>query len=115
MMVVIGHTRLATSSEQNILNTQPIVIKDAVLVHNGNIGLAETIYHEHRYVPVTSNDSEALFPMIKQGTPVTFKHAYIHLEIDYHNYKLQFSNKGMSFFNKEIDGVHYFCSKEWRY
>jgi glutamine phosphoribosylpyrophosphate amidotransferase len=115
MLVVIGHSRLATSSEQSILNTQPIVVKDAAIVHNGNVGISETVYNTHRYLPTTNNDSEALIPMIKQGTPVTFKHAYIHLKLDYHNYELTYSNKDIPLFQEEIEGVHYFCSKEWRY
>lgn len=112
--VVIGHSRLATSGDHSIFNSQPIVTLDGVLVHNGNIPFSELIYKLYDYHPVTNNDSEALIPMILDDQDVIeIDGAFLFLKIDYTSYELIKYNSGLPLYETELNEVTYYCSKKW--
>jgi glucosamine 6-phosphate synthetase-like amidotransferase/phosphosugar isomerase protein len=107
--IVIGHSRLATNSDINIFNSQPIVTKNSILVHNGIIKNYKEIYLKEQYIPVTENDSEALILLIKQQN-MPEQYAYLLIEFDDINFDIKYGSKGLPLFKKEYEGVIYFCS-----
>jgi predicted glutamine amidotransferase len=110
---VIGHSRLATSGDLNLLDTQPIVNKNDVIVHNGNIPFAEVVYKLYNYTPVTNNDSEALIPMINDGEEISIEGAFLHLKLDYGSHKLTSYENHLPLYQKTINETTYYCSKKW--
>jgi glucosamine 6-phosphate synthetase-like amidotransferase/phosphosugar isomerase protein len=112
--VVIGHSRLATSGDLNLFNSQPIVTTDGVLVHNGNIPMSDLIYERYGYRPSTNNDSEALIPMILNKESIdNIEGAFLFLKIDYTSHELIKYNSGLPLFEEQIKDVTYYCSKKW--
>lgn len=108
----IGHARLATTGEVNVLNAQPFVTSDMALVHNGTIPDYKEIMQEHGYVPHTDNDSEAAIPLVRSGKQVPGTY----LAIRYGDHKPQFhAQKGqLPLFHNHLNYTTYYCSKIWR-
>jgi glucosamine 6-phosphate synthetase-like amidotransferase/phosphosugar isomerase protein len=113
--LVIGHSRLATSGDLSLLNAQPIITPGGVLVHNGNVEGHTEIMQRLNYQPFTRNDSEAIAPMILNSE--AYNHlvgAFLFIRIKDLKAELITYKNRLPLVEAEINGVTYYCSKEWR-
>lgn len=116
-VVAIGHSRLASSASIDLFNSQPVVTKDVILVHNGNIDNHESILNEYNYSPVTNLDSEAIVPMLKAGK-IDIYGTFLALKLTEYDHEFIYYSGGlplhyMSERVKPDQTNHYYCSKEW--
>jgi glucosamine 6-phosphate synthetase-like amidotransferase/phosphosugar isomerase protein len=110
-VLAVGHSRLATYGERSINNTQPLILKDFVIAHNGNIANYKEIMYAHGYIPTTDVDSEAIACLMHEKEPV-IKGAYLAVDLKRFDGIKYYSN-GYPLYKTNINGVNYFCSKLW--
>lgn len=108
----IGQSRLITSSDKSLHNSQPLLSDQICLVHNGNILNHEQIFELFDYRPRTDLDSEALIPMILNGS-IDVDGAVIW--IDKKSMRVSAYKMNMPLFSKQSKGSKYWCSKKWQY
>lgn len=111
MSVAIGHSRLATSGEIDLVHAQPIAFRGGAVVHNGNIPDYEKIAR-HFNIPVGNLDSELVAGFMERGInmhviPDPFAILAIRDKMLY-----AFVN-GLTLVRREYQGTTYYCSKAW--
>tara|TARA_R100000808_G_C2138973_1_gene146957 strand:- start:1370 stop:1909 length:540 start_codon:yes stop_codon:yes gene_type:complete len=113
-LVGIGQCRLATMGGRDLVDSQPLVFKDYIIVHNGNIENSNLVMSKYNYNPVTGNDTEAILPMLRNNE-VNLKGAFMAIGVKYMDYRFISYNSGMPLYKKTNNGVEYYCSKKWQY
>lgn len=112
-IIGVGHARLATDGDVNILNAQPIVTHDMIVVHNGLVHQHQKVMAHYGYVPHTELDSEALIPMIRAGQS-HLPGAGIFIALDGYSHSLHAWNTSLPLHTKLHREVKYYCSKPWQ-
>lgn len=110
---VIGHSRLATSGDISLFNSQPIFTRDGAIVHNGNVIDYKQIYSQFNYTPITDNDSEAMILKLKNELDITDPHAFLFIKKYEYVSELLVNNNGLPLFKKTHNNIDYFCSKNF--
>lgn len=111
-IVGIGHSRLVTSGDMQIMNSQPVLGDGVAVVHNGNIKEYKMIMYSLGYQPRTNLDSEALIPMIKKNV-AKIKGTYLAIEYTKYSYKFTGYQKQLPLIHHKFISTDYYCSKEW--
>lgn len=111
--VGIGHSRLVTSGDMQIMNSQPVLGDGMAVVHNGNIHNHLRIMYTLGYTPRTTLDSEALIPMIKSGN-ADIDGAYLAIEYDRYDHQLKSYNRTLPLVHQRHKETDYYCSKTWQ-
>lgn len=109
----IGHSRLATSGDLQLINSQPLLYFNVAIVHNGNIDEHEEIMARHNYSPRTKVDSEAIIPMLINDN-VQVDGAFLAIKYDEYSHTLISYNQLLPLIKSNEGGTNYYCSKEWR-
>mgnify|MGYP001599499096 CR=1 FL=1 len=109
----IGHSRLVTSGDMQIINSQPVLGDGIAVVHNGNINDYIEIMNSLRYQPRTRLDSEALIPMIKNNA-TNINGAYLAIQYNRYDHKLIAYNRILPLKHQRHKETDYYCSKIWQ-
>lgn len=112
-IVGIGHSRLVTSGDMQIMNSQPVLGDGAVVVHNGNIKDYKTIMYRLGYTPRTNLDSEALIPMIKNNM-ADIDGSFLAIQYSKYDFKFLGYNRNFPLVHKKFKNTDYYCSKSWQ-
>lgn len=114
-VIGVGHSRLITGGDYQILNSQPVVGDGIVLVHNGNIENHREIMRHYGYEPRTSLDSEALIPLIENEMDhICLDAAFIAIKFTKYENQLIIYAKSLPLVSHTTQGTKYYCSKEWK-
>lgn len=111
-VMIIGHSRLITSADRSLFNSQPVLAPDLAVVHNGNIENHNSIMDSLGYSPRTELDSEALVPMIRFGAvnPDLIA-AYMAIKLTDKGPEFIYNSNGLPLFKKVHKGGTYYSSK----
>jgi glucosamine 6-phosphate synthetase-like amidotransferase/phosphosugar isomerase protein len=109
----IGHSRLVTSGDMQVMNSQPVLGDGMVVVHNGNIENHRRIMYKLGYEPRTNLDSEALIPMIKNDM-ADINGSYLCISYDRYEHELKAYNKTLPLEHQRHGDTNYYCSKTWQ-
>tara|TARA_Y100001972_G_C7644395_1_gene323753 strand:+ start:368 stop:925 length:558 start_codon:yes stop_codon:yes gene_type:complete len=114
-VVAIGQSRLATSGNLDLVNTQPLLVKNMVIVHNGNILDYKKIMQNYNYNPVTNLDTEALVPIIKNNDlkNSNIVGSVLYLTLKEYSYTLEDYCYNLPLIKKTKNNNIYYCSKKW--
>ena len=111
-VVGIGHSRLITSGDWQLMNSQPVLGDGIAVVHNGNIKKHHQIHWKYGYKPRTTLDSEAVIPMIK-NPPHVPSGAVLAILFDKYNHRLLSYSDDLPLVSKKVRNETYYCSKKW--
>lgn len=64
---VLGHTRMATTGQVNLVNAQPFHYGDIIGTHNGIVTNWKELEHRHNLNYQTTCDSESIFALASKG------------------------------------------------
>jgi glucosamine 6-phosphate synthetase-like amidotransferase/phosphosugar isomerase protein len=111
--MAIGHSRLITGGDYQIINSQPVLGDGLAIVHNGNIEDHADIMKRYEYVPRTTLDSEALIPLIKNFNAALPQTAWVAIRYSKYKSQLLAYNHGLPLYTKRMNNTTYYCSKQW--
>jgi glucosamine 6-phosphate synthetase-like amidotransferase/phosphosugar isomerase protein len=112
-VMAIGHSRLITGGDYQIVNSQPVLSDGLAIVHNGNIENHLAIMSRYEYTPRTTLDSEALIPLINNFNAALPEAAWIAIRYSKYKAQLMAYNEGLPLYTKRIKNTIYYCSKQW--
>jgi glucosamine 6-phosphate synthetase-like amidotransferase/phosphosugar isomerase protein len=110
--VAIGQSRLATFGGRGLENTQPLLFEKWAIVHNGNIPEYKEIMDSNNYTPITNVDTEVIQLLLDKNN-YNINGVFLAIDLTNEDYKVISHSRNLPLYINNIDGVTYYCSKQW--